>query len=493
MSAINTHIIVEAAVKANGKWIELTEHITKFSHILSNVEASSASITLNSEHMNYKLDDFQYLANGQTIVFRYGYLNQEGLIEEYNLSQAMSKRYVAVIGDINYQYGSQGSKFILKLISKGYLTKKVVTQKIWKDVTASDIARQVARMHNLRPFIDETSFVYAAFPQGNMSNYDLLRRLAQMEAGFIFFIRSNELHFKKVGTYKKPIYRIDVRGAIVTDLNLVWQEIEEAKKMGSLFSDEEGKFSSRESLQTIKTVGETLLDAGKNLIVDDNGLFSGNLFTQTKETRTEEIVEGSVSSSGGKKTQKKKEDPKKSDDAEDKGMIAKMADDVLDFVDNSVNGLFTIGEKVVTQIENSTQKQVATLTDMLKSTRRELTADVTLVGVPYLINDEKLILNNIHSRFEGSYYIEEVTHRIEESYMTSLRLNKHGIRRLDEDEPRKKNSGGDDTPTKVNEEERILTDAENSLIVNDNGEFKGNYRKETTNTIVEESLGDAEK
>jgi hypothetical protein len=56
----NTHVVIEAAVFANNEWIELTKHIRKFSHYLSNTEASNASITLNSEHMNYKLDDFAF-------------------------------------------------------------------------------------------------------------------------------------------------------------------------------------------------------------------------------------------------------------------------------------------------------------------------------------------------------------------------------------------------------------------------------------------------
>lgn len=487
MSAINTHIIVEAAVKANGKWIEITEYVTKFSHILSNVEASSASITLNSDHMNYKLDDFKFLATGQLIVFRYGYLNQEGLLEKYNISQAMSKRYVAVIGDINYQYGSQGSKFILKLISKGYYTKKIVTQKIWKKVTASDIARQVARLHDLKPFIDETNFVYGSFPQGNMSNYDLLRRLAQLEPGFVFFIRSNELHFKKVGTYKSPIYRIDVRGAIVTDLNLVWQDIEEAKKIGTIFTDENGKYDTRETLKNLGTIGEVLLDVA----IGDDGIFKGlfktNIFEQVQE---EQEAEAAAAAKNKTEEQKKKEAAELAK-KEGQNAIENLSDKVVDSFDASVNTLFSVGDKVIKQIESATQGKLAPITDMLRSKRRELTADVTLVGVPYLVNDTKVILNNIHSRFEGEYYIEEVTHRIEESYMTSLRLNKHGIRRLDEQDPISPETG--ETPPTATVDKEIK-DSEAEAVVSDNGEYRGNNVSRTTNNYTEEeSLPDSEK
>ena len=487
MSAINTHIIVEAAVRANGKWVEITEYITKFSHILSNVEASSASITLNSEHMNYKLDDFQYLATGQLIVFRYGYLNQEGIMEEYNLSQAMSKRYQAIIGDINYQYGSQGSKFILKLISVGYLTRKITTEKIWKNVRASDIAFEIARIHNLKPFIDETSFVYGSLPQGNKSNYDLLRTLAQTEKSFIFFVRSNELHFKKVGTYKAPIYRIDVRGAIVTDLNLVWQEIEETKKLGSLFTDEDGKFSTRDTINNLKSVGETLLSTINKLVISDNGLFNGNIVEQTKETVKGEME--AAAKKNGTADDGKAPDLSKEGDGD---LVSGILDEVFTSVDGTVNAVMTVAEKAVAQLENSTQKELATVSNMLKVKRKELTADVTLVGVPYLVNDTKVILENIHSRFEGSYYVEEVTHRIEESFMTSLRLNKHGIRRNDDPDPGRREEGND---TPINSEEKVttMTGYEADLEVSDNGEYVGNNVKFTENTVVEESLPDSEK
>ncbi len=474
MSAINTQINVEAAVFANNTWIELTQFITKFSHHMSNVQNSNASITLNSEHMNFKLDDFDFLANGQTVVFRYGYLNEEGILD--NLAQSMSKRYVAIIGDINYQYGTQGSKFILKLVSKGYFAKKVVAEKIWKNVTAQQIALTVAKIHDLKPFVDATSFQYQSLPQGNMSNFDLLKKLAMLEDGFVFFMRSNELHFKRVATHDRPIYTLDVDGKILKDLNLVWQDIEDSKKINTFFNDNDG-FSTRETLKTTQAIGEGLLSTVQGLLIDENnGQILGGITKEFKQ-RLEDKNKTSETNRG-----------------DDASTMKKITDGVLDFVDAGTNTFLTTGKKVMSQVENTAQKELGFLSDALKVTRKELTGTATIVGVPFLTNDKTIYLDNIHSRFTGVYYIEEVTHRIEEKYTTTMRLNRHGIRRLDENPDVGSFSGNRSINPFENKEEPVNNQqSKEAALIDENGTLQGGVSNSKTNIVSEKDLPQSEK
>jgi hypothetical protein len=443
----NTHVVIEAAVFANNEWIELTKHIRKFSHYLSNTEASNASITLNSEHMNYKLDDFAFLKNGQKVVFHYGYRNAHT-----NSPPAMSRRYQAIIGDINYQYGSGGSEFILKLIDKGYFMKKVPSSYIWKNVTASEIAYRLAEVHGLTPVIDASSFKYQSLPQGLMNNYQFLKHLAKLEDGFVFFVRSNELHFKKVGTHSQPIFRLDIRGAIVTDFELVWQDIEDSKKISSLFSDDDG-FSSRKALETATKIGEGLLNTFSGIVIDDNGKFFGGVLEPSKDKNAD-------------KKPITKTDP-------DKNVL----DKVLDYVDLGINGVMDFGKKVTGQVENVAQKELGFLSESLKIKRKELTGNISLVGIPYFENDKTLIIENIHSRFTGVYYIEEVSHHIEESYTTDIRINKHGIRRVDDENPDKYSPTLPTRPTQNPAEEKgkqpTAMDALKYLVIGSDGELYG--------------------
>ena len=443
----NTHVVIEAAVFANNQWIELTKHIRKFSHYLSNTEASNASITLNSEHMNYKVDDFNYLKNGQKVVFHYGYLNAHT-----DSPPAMSRRYQAIIGDINYQYGSGGSEFILKLIDKGYFMKKVPSSYVWKNVTASEIAYKLAEVHGLTPVIDASSFKYQSLPQGLMNNYPFLKHLAKLEDGFVFFVRSNELHFKKVGTHSQPIFRLDIRGAIVTDFELVWQDIEESKKIGSLFSDGDG-FSSRKTIETATKIGEGLLNTIEGIVVGDNGEFFGGVLAP-KETKNSE------------KKPATKADPNKS-----------LTDKILDYVDAGVNGAMALGDKVTGQVENVAQKELGFLSEALKVKRKELTGNISLVGIPYFENDKTLIVENIHPRYTGVYYIEEVSHHIEESYTMDIRINKHGIRRVDDDNPDKYSptlaTRPTQNPAEAKGKQTTGADALKLMVIGDDGEWYG--------------------
>jgi phage protein D len=558
MSATNTQITVEAAVLVGSEWIELTKHITKLSHTLSNVEASSASITINSEHMNYKLDDFQYLANGQTIVFRYGYLNQSN-----DMAPAMSSRYTFIIGDINYQYGNAGSKFILKLISKGYFMKKVGLRKVWKGITASQIAIKIAELHGLKAFVDDSFFVYESLPQGITDNYNFLKKMALLEDGFVFFVRSNELHFKKVGTDTPPIFNLDVRGAIVKDFNLSWQEIEESKKISTMFSDE-GGFSTEKSLETVTAIGEGLLSTVDGVLFDSNGKLFGGIIKAVggepneekqvpkKELTREEkkklvaalekpvddrwFYEKIMDTNLSPEQQKYREAVKKIDPnpynlpknpglslpsvgggsipakttttttstkttttktTKQQDMAGKLMEEVkvntTSFVDNTVNSVLKIGDQVITQVESVAQKEMGFLSENLKSKRKELTGDVSLVGVPYLVNDKTLYIENIHSRFVGIYYIESVTHRIEEQYSTDIRINRHGITRLDDPKPGGGTGFGDPPPQfEVPKKPEYEFDIEKDVIVDSDGTVKSGL-KQTVPAVKEKDLDNSQK
>ena len=134
----------------------------------------------------------------------------------------------------------------------------------------------------------------------------------------------------------------------------------------------------------------------------------------------------------------------------------------------------------------------------MKTKRKELTGDVTMVGVPYLVNDKTILVEGIHSRFNGVYYIEEVSHRIEESFVTNIRLNKHGIRRLDEPDPNKANKPKPPVNNSVDatKQEKIIDNSvDPAIVIGQEGYFKGTLNKKQPNykQIDENNLDNNQK
>jgi len=113
---------------------------------------------------NTIIDDADF-NRGVTIVFYYGYLGGK-----------VSPKRVADIVDQDVTYGSVRTMNI-KCLDKGFALKKQTSNKIYKDVTVSDIVKEIANAFLFETAIDETDTVYEAMPQGNRTYSDFIQYL----------------------------------------------------------------------------------------------------------------------------------------------------------------------------------------------------------------------------------------------------------------------------------------------------------------------------
>lgn len=109
----------------------------------------------------------------------------------------VSKRYRMMIANLDTAYGSSITHTITATDS-GTGMKKADSNKVWEEVTSSDIARKIAEKHGLTPFVATTETKHDSYPQGNMTDFEFLRELASKESGYQFYIKGNVLHFKPI-------------------------------------------------------------------------------------------------------------------------------------------------------------------------------------------------------------------------------------------------------------------------------------------------------
>lgn len=129
-------------------------------------------------------DDADF-ATGKMVKFQFGFMGEQ-----------VSELHKARITDVAHKYRERVTMNV-KCLDLGTVVKKSTSQKIWKNLTSSEIAQEIAADYGLEAEVIKTVKKWANIPQGNKSDLDFLKYLAAREEGgnFITFIRNGTLYF----------------------------------------------------------------------------------------------------------------------------------------------------------------------------------------------------------------------------------------------------------------------------------------------------------
>ena len=172
---------------------DITHEITSFVFEDNEEEMDVMEVTVTNRNLQF-VDD-PLFQEGNEIVARFGYIDN------------LSPKKVAVIKEIDYDFPDGGEPTIrIKAYDKGHkLTGKQI-QRVWQKpapgILYSEIAEQIAREHGLSAAVEPTIGRHMRVVQGNASDAVFLKNLAAKSrssngnAGYVFFIQDNELHFR---------------------------------------------------------------------------------------------------------------------------------------------------------------------------------------------------------------------------------------------------------------------------------------------------------
>jgi phage protein D len=243
------------------------------------------------------------------------------------------------------------------------------SQKIWKNKTYSQIAREIADKYKLKAKVDESKELVASEPQGNKSDFTFLRHLAD-KIGYQFYIQADELHFHKRSLDKKPLLTLTYMG-----------------RDGLLLS-----FRPKVKAQSSKAEGTQTKAVGfdpmaKKAVVHEA---SDSNLDQTVLGKKTLLVDGAT---GEEKYE-----------AQETGKIIPSPEQTKK--DNQV-----LAESV---------KQSAQLD--------QLEAEATVIGIPTIAAKEIIEIAGVSSKFSGNYYIKQVRHEIGAGgYLMTLELKRNAL------------------------------------------------------------------
>ena len=342
---------------ASGK--DLTGYITRFAY--EDCTEKDDLVKLSMEGVSVSQVDDADMQPGKEIVFRFGYF--QGL-------QSFSRR--AVISDIDVSFGKTIS-LSLTATDAGQALKKTESGKIWKKQSSSQIADAIAAQYGLQKKIEATEKIHESIPQGNRTDFELLKYLTTLEPNFIFYIKEKTLVFKK------------------RDLD--------AKPGLSLFYNRPGQVLSTNDLISFKPSNK---DSKKTGASNNVAVVAFDPTKKKEETAKADAKTTSADTQLGKGNIRYNENAKIVQDENRTGKKLALPAGKDD--------------KNKTIAEN--KKKTASLKD--------LTATCQLQGNPALIADTLVTIQGVGKIYGGNYYITKVSHTIDSSgYLTSLELNRN--------------------------------------------------------------------
>lgn len=329
--------------------IDLSDYVESFVYEDCTEQEDMIEVTLKGLDFIELIDEGE-IAKGVLVNFDFGFIG--GI---------SSNTHVGIITEIEPNYGSES--LIIRALDKGIILKRSDSNKIWHNVKATDIVKEVAKKYRMSVVIEETKTVYEEMPQGGQTDFEFLKYLSLLETdgNYIFYVKGETLYFLSRGTDKKSVLTYSY-----PDNDIISFKPSES----DLISDAEGT-----QLQTTShnvNTGETIID---------------------KVTSVTERIDTKLGTH-----------------------ITQAFDGAYDIVKN----ILTVDSDLikVTNVSNAIKKD---------ANLKILTADLIIFGNPTLVADTVLTMNGkLLKRDIGNWYITKVKHLINSGgYTTILELQKN--------------------------------------------------------------------
>lgn len=348
------------------------------------------------------------LVAGAKLEFQYGFI---GTVQ--------SSVHVARLSNVDYDFAPNGLLLNIKAVDKGIELKKGTSQRIWNDVTLSDIAATIANEYGLDARIEPTAKVYHSMPQGGRSEWDFLNYLVQREHGAYQLRLSDYTLYLDKNLRSKAAKRTFIYGENIVSLRVQLKELTQKPTVESLGMYTKGIDPKtgvvQPQFEAVPFVGVPypyiFNDAAMSGVKQGGeqiGLLSG---IKQKEDRDGDFDLSKVL---------KSKFGKKSKSMDNRKFESKTVTDV----DN--NG--AISHRVVSvPVSDSYESHAITNTANEKAKTKVLTASLVVELDPSLHSGDMVTLQTEVDKLNGNWFIETVTHTVDSTGgLTEMSLNKNG-------------------------------------------------------------------
>ena len=360
-------------VEIGGKKLpeDISSHIEKFSYEENEKKMDELKLTITKGDLS--LVDNKYLQEGKEVRVRWGYVG--------NLSEIRT----CTIKEISYTFADEGvARIELTAYDRRHRLTGRASRSCWSNKKISDIVKDVAAKHNLKPSVDiPGDLVYEFVSEGAKNDLVFLSELAK-DTGCSVWVVNDELHFKP-NKVDNPVYKFRYR----EDKDGYLQSFKINSKA------EKGKGTGRKT----EVVGIDPLT--KQPIV-------GAATQGTKDTETQK--QGAKSSNTVLVSLDDKPLPEKR--IENETPLSPKADES--------------GRVIPSPAPTQAQVRQSATGKVKTAAIKSIEAEAVTIGLPYLKAKDSITVENIGKKFSGNWRITKVRHEISSSgYSCNLSLSKN--------------------------------------------------------------------
>lgn len=359
---------------------EISQNISSFSY--EDATDVDNMLTLRIRDRAREFADDPIFAEGSYVTFNFGYA--QGKISDI---------FILRVANITMNYEDIVTMEI-QATDLGILLKKNKSKKDWSNTKASDIARSIASYHGLKPIIDDTDTVHAFMPQGSKSDYDLLKYLSRIQksGSWRFYIKNDALYFTRL-------------------------KLEQESFKTFIYNNGEGEVISFRpySRETSKN------NAARSTIVTSVDPFTNKPIQKSinDTTSKDDVKLGDYAVHTYDGDGKEISGPSKNNSQKRPSKIQSAQNDP----DRSGGIIYSPGDS--DEIENigNSEKKGATL--------HELLADMQVEGIPDIMSDLIVTMNNVSKRDIGNWFINRAKHVIspDGGYILDISMKKNATQK----------------------------------------------------------------
>lgn len=365
----------DVEIKSSGR--NISDLISSFTYEDCTEEDDMVRFTMTD--IDKEFIDNPDFVKGAELLVQFGYIGYK-----------IRTKTTAVIQKIERRYGKTINLTVVAL-DKGFQYKKSSSNKIWKNLTSSEIVEQIAKRYNMTLKSNPTKKKHKNLPQGNLSDFDFIKYLTKIEddGSYIFYIRDQDCYFIKRDLTKNSFIKFSYGDPQSKIIDFVVNEQDDKK--------------NKAKHQTSVSFIDPMTGEEKTVQVDPDNVKSDGV-TGTYEVGKTGVVSNEIIVKNAQ------------------GKLVKKNESEVSWLDNlfGFNKENTTGDNVDQPVSSEEEARNVASKKQKESALNEITASLTTEGDTLLLADEILTIEGVAQKDSGNWYIKKVTHSIQSGGYTCV-------------------------------------------------------------------------
>lgn len=207
----------------SGVTTDLSERVSRLTYERDYEKENAMTLVIEQSYTE-RVQDL-LLRNGDTLIVHYGYKGGK-----------QSGTHSVRVTDITRRYKGLKMEVTIKGRDEGTIMKKTASVRVWKDVTLSQIARDIAGRYGLTYQEEEpTTKVYSSLPQGQRDDWAFLQSVVAMEpsGAYLCYISDGVLYLQRRALGAQSTWTIDYEYGTNGTIHQIDVSVTESQKTAS--------------------------------------------------------------------------------------------------------------------------------------------------------------------------------------------------------------------------------------------------------------------